>query len=100
VGWESEALEMKDEAGSYADYVVKDEAGNWVGGVCHARGVNADLPPQWIVYINVADIQQSIDACRAHGGKVLKESKFDDGTLQYALIQDPAGAVLALTRES
>lgn len=98
VGWESEDMPLSDEHGEYADYVMKDNKGNWVGGVCHQRGANKDLPPQWIVYINVENIGASVDACLKLGGKVLKESKNEDGSLQYALLQDPVGAILAVTK--
>lgn len=98
IGWESEDMKLKDKDGEYADYVMKDAAGNWVGGVCHARGVNSDLPPQWIVYINVADIAKSMEKCLQLGGKVLKESRSREGVIQYALLQDPQGAIIAVTR--
>ena len=99
IGWDTEELKMSEGSGEYSDYVMKDNKGNWIGGVCHQRGVNADLPPKWIVYINVANIEKSIQKCRELGGKVLKESKNADGTYQYALIEDPAGAILAVTKE-
>lgn len=98
IGWESEEMPLSDEGGSYADYVLKDAEGNWVSGVCHKRGANQDLPAQWIVYINVADVEQSVKKCIELGGQVLKEAKNADGSYQYALIQDPAGAVLAVTK--
>ncbi|HLT20332.1 MAG TPA: hypothetical protein VKZ96_12795 [Thermomicrobiales bacterium] len=44
IGWDTQALTMSDGAGEYQDYIVKDDAGNWVGGVCHARGMNAGIP--------------------------------------------------------
>lgn len=100
IGWIPEPFKMKDEAGSYDDYVMKDSDENWIGGVCHARGANSDIPPQWIVYINVADIQTSIDKCIELGGSVLKESRNANGQLQYAMIKDPYGAVLAVTKEN
>lgn len=98
IGWQTENMPMKDEAGDYADFIMKDTAGNWMGGVCHARGVNNDLPPQWIVYVNVADVLQSIEKCLQLGGKVLKEAKNEDGITAYALLQDPVGAIIAITR--
>src|SRR5690606_21996519 len=100
IGWEEEGLLMKDESGTYTDYVMKDDQGNWIGGICHHRGVNKGIPPQWIVYINVADIKQSIDKCLQLGGKVIKTSANQVGSLQYAIISDPQGAVLALTQEA
>jgi predicted enzyme related to lactoylglutathione lyase len=98
IGWEVENMTMRDDAGEYNDYIMKDGAGNWSGGVCHKRGQNSDLPSQWIVYINVADVDQSAEACERLGGKVLKLAKNDDGPAQYALLEDPAGAVIAVTK--
>jgi uncharacterized protein len=98
IGWESEEMKMSDENGDYTDYVMKDQAGNWVGGVCHARGVNLGIPPQWLVHVNVADIAASVKRCLELGGKVLKEMRGEDGTYYYVVIQDPAGAFLSLTR--
>lgn len=100
IGWESEELLMKDGEEAYSDHIMKDGQGNWVGGVCHARGVNMGIPPVWIVYINVADISESIRKCKGLGGKVIKESRNKEGVLQYAMIQDPAGAILAITKEA
>lgn len=96
LGWVAEDLAMSDEQGDYADYMMKDAEGSGVSGICHARGVNKDLPPQWILYVTVADINASLERCLALGGKVLKKQQNDEGALFYALIQDPAGAVMAL----
>lgn len=97
VGWESEEIKMSDEDGEYADYVMKNANGGWVGGVCHRRGQNSNLPAQWIVYVKVADIAQSIKSCLQLGGKVVKEAKNEDGSYQFVLVQDPAGMILGLT---
>jgi uncharacterized protein len=98
IGWQVEEMQLSDEGGAYADYVMKDQAGNWAAGVCHRRGVNADLPQGWIVYVAVADISKSIEAATRLGGLVLKEQKDAEGNYYYAMIQDPTGAVLALTK--
>ncbi|MGL5831589.1 MAG: VOC family protein [Candidatus Altimarinota bacterium] len=97
IGWEVEEMPLSDADGKYADYIMKDKEGNWAAGVCHKRGPNVDLPPQWIVYINVEDIGKSIEKCRQLGGKILKEVKNEEKII-YALIEDPAGAILALTK--
>jgi len=98
IGWESEDLTMKDESGAYSDYIMKDKEGNWVAGVCHSRGPNKDLPSQWIVYIQVDNVAESIQKCKELGGKILKESINSDGLHQYALLEDPYGAVLAIKK--
>lgn len=98
IGWESEEMQQKDGEETYPDYVMKDDQGNWVGGVCHDRGANIGIPPVWMVYINVADISESIRKCKELGGKIIKEARNKKGELQYAMIQDPAGAILAVTK--
>src|SRR5690554_405622 len=98
IGWTLEDMAMKDDDGSYNDYVMKDAEGKWVGGVCHHRGSNIGIPPQWITYVNVGDIGASVQRCIDLGGAVVKESKNKAGDWQYAIIRDPAGAVLGLTR--
>ncbi|MFC3199579.1 VOC family protein [Parapedobacter deserti] len=98
IGWTTEELSMGNDP-SYVDYVMKDAEGNWMGGVCHARGANLGIPPQWIVYINVADIKDSVEKCIQLGGKVIKEAFDNKGNYTYAMLQDPMGAILAVTHE-
>lgn len=97
VGWNADEMPMKDGEASYSDYIMEDADGNWAGGVCHHRGTNLGIPPQWIVYINVADIGASVQRCIELGGAVVKESKNGSGEYNYAIIRDPFGAVLGLT---
>jgi predicted enzyme related to lactoylglutathione lyase len=66
-------------------------------GICHARGENADLPPQWLAYIAVDDLDACLAAVREHGGEVVAGPK-GEGEGGYAVIRDPEGAVLALIR--
>lgn len=97
VGWATEPLAMKDEAGDYADFTMNGPAsGKPIAGVCHARGPNANLPPVWLVYITVADLEQSVSACREMGGKVLEGPRSLGGYGDFAVIEDPAGAVAAI----
>jgi predicted enzyme related to lactoylglutathione lyase len=93
VGWTPEPLEM----GGYADYVMKSPTdGASVAGVCHARGDNKDLPPQWLVYITVESLDASIKQCKTLGGRVLAGPRSYGDQGRYAVIEDPAGAVCAL----
>lgn len=93
VGWSFEPVSM----GTYDDYtMIAPDTGEPVSGVCHARGANADLPAQWLVYINVADLDESIRACEALGGALVTGPKTMGGHGRYCVISDPAGAVAAL----
>lgn len=91
-GWQAEGVSM----GEYEDFNMKaDSEGNPVAGICHARGSNADFPPQWLIYINVDDLSASLQSCKANGGEVAA-GPFKMGESRYAVIRDPAGAVCAL----
>ena len=92
VGWDTEDVSM----GDYSDYVMKTpEGGNGVAGVCHARGSNAELPPGWLIYITVADVEASAAAVTEHGGRILVEPRGLAGG-RFCVIEDPGGSVAAL----
>jgi predicted enzyme related to lactoylglutathione lyase len=93
VGWESAPVDM----GGYSDFSMNAPAsGKTVAGICHARGTNADLPPQWLVYINVEDLDESVVRCAELGGEVIVGPKGQGSHGRYCVIRDPAGAVAAL----
>ncbi len=95
VGWVAEPLSM----GDYDDYVMKAADGEtWVSGVCHKRGENANLPSQWLLYITVADLEASLAACVERGGSQISDIKGEVGGDRYVIIQDPAGAFMALSQ--
>ena len=92
-GWVSEPVDM----GGYCDFSMNRPAdGQTVAGICHARGENAGLPAQWLVYITVEDLTASLQQCEALGGKVLAGPRDMGGQGRMAVIRDPAGAVAAL----
>ena len=82
--------------GDYADFNINlPETGQIVAGICHAQGSNANVPPQWLVYIAVNDVVQSAQRCLDLGGRVLDGPR-SMGDQKFCVIQDPAGAVAAL----
>jgi len=97
VGWECEELRV----GDYSDYVMRPPGGGEaVAGICHAKGVNEGLPPQWLVYLTVADLDASLARCLELGGKVRAEPFPMGGFGRMAVIEDPSGAVAALLQPS
>ncbi len=93
VGWKPDAVDM----GGYSDFtMIAPETGKPAAGICHARGVNKDLPPQWLIYISVANMAQSVESCVKLGGKILVQPKSMGSYGTCCVIQDPAGAVAAL----
>jgi len=90
-GWSSSPVDM----GGYADFNMIAASGETVAGVCHARGVNASAPPQWLIYIRVEDVDVSAKRCVELGGKIVDGPR-GMGQNRFCVIQDPAGAVAAL----
>ena len=91
-GWRPEPVAM----GGWDDFnMVAPATGQPAAGVCHARGGNAGLPPAWMIYIVVADLDASIEACRRGGGELVAGPRSMGGD-RYCVIRDPAGAVAAL----
>ena len=92
VGWKHEACDM----GGYDDYnmmpAASDEA---IAGICHARGSNDNLPPQWLLYVTVEDIDSSIRRCVDLGGHLVDGPR-KMGSNRFCVLKDPAGAVIAL----
>lgn len=95
VGWKSTPHDM----GGYADFNISTPGnGECVAGICHARGSNANLPAQWLIYINVANVDVSAAKCAELGGKVIDGPRAM-GAMRFCVIQDPAGAVAALVSQ-
>jgi len=90
-GWTSTEHSM----GEYADFVMNGGAGP-VAGVCHARGGNASLPAQWLIYITVENLERAMDRCRAGGGEVINGPRQAGEHGRFCVIRDPAGAVAGL----
>lgn len=92
-GWRVEPVAMD----GYNDFhLIPAGSEQPTAGLCHARGVNAHMPPVWMIYILVEDLEASMRQCEALGGKVvLSPSHWGEGA-QVCVIQDPAGAYCAL----
>jgi hypothetical protein len=94
VGWKPVSVEMD----GYEDFsMIAPANGEAAAGICHARGDNADLPPQWLMYIVVEDVEAAARRSADLGGKVLVRPRAL-GEGRFCVIQDPAGAVVALYR--
>lgn len=93
-GWSTIAVPM----GGYDDYGMGTPGDNPapVAGVCHARGVNADIPPVWLIYVQVADIARSLREAVRLGGRIVRPATDMGSYGTMAVIRDPAGAHAAL----
>lgn len=92
LGWTSQDLSM----GSYDDYVMLRDGETPVAGICHARGENTGIPPQWLINVTVADLDRSLAECISRGGEQVTAVRGEPGQWRHVVIRDPAGAVMAL----
>ncbi len=94
-GWKVKEVGMEDNGAAYSDFAMQTESGISVAGVCHARGANAGIPAQWLIYVVIENLAASLEKVTAMGGKVLQGPR-SMGPSKFAIIQDPAGACCAL----
>ena len=88
IGWEPSPVKM----GDYDDYnMVAPATEKPAAGICHARGGNAKIPPQWMVYVPVQDLEASIKTAEKSDGSVVARLG-----KTMCIIKDPAGAVMGL----
>lgn len=94
VGLEPQDMPM----GDYNDFVMASPTDAEAAvGICHAKGPNKQIPPQWLVYFNVDDVALALSKCQNNGGTVLRE-KTDMGSFEFGIVQDPAGAVAGVIK--
>lgn len=92
IGWAWQPVSQ----GDYDDYnMLPPGTDQPAAGVIQKRGVNADIPSQWMIYVTVADLDASLAAVERRGGQRVTAIKDHDGH-RMCVIQDPAGAVLTL----
>lgn len=97
VGWERAPVDMD----GYDDFsMIPPSGGEAVAGICHARGINASVSAQWLIYISVADVHASNAKRLELGGKLLIEPRDLGSYGTICVIQDSSGAVAALQSPS
>ena len=91
IGWTNQPVEMD----GYSDYCMNAASGETVAGICHARGENVGIPPVWMVYINVDDINETVARCEQNGGQIVQPARKAGGG-QCAILKDPGGTVFGV----
>jgi predicted enzyme related to lactoylglutathione lyase len=73
-------------------------AGKDIGGMMNLMAPN--IPPHWLAYIAVSDVDASFKKARDLGAKVLMEPMDIPKVGKFGVIQDPTGAAVALFRSA
>jgi uncharacterized protein len=92
VGWEKTTEFDMGEAGMYQMYGVP---GHQLGGMFNLTG-RLPLPPSWLLYFSVDDIQGAVERVTSGGGQVLNGPMEVPGGDLVAHCVDPTGGVFAL----
>lgn len=93
LGWTEHPVNMKDGEETYEDYAMMVDETTPAGGICNQRGINKNIPSQWIMYVLVEDVETSLSKCIESGGELIHGSKKKDGTYQFVIVKDPQGHV-------
>lgn len=94
-GWSSTAYPM-GEMGEYTMFGRGDQhhAGIMDTGAEMFQGM--DIPPHWLPYFGVDNIDSTLDKIRSSGGKILQDKMEIPDTGFVAICMDPQGAAFAL----
>ena len=101
LGWEIKEGAAPGGGMRYSEIVVE---GRHVGGMysmgeaCAAgeAGGQPQMPPRWMTYVAVDDVDASAAKTKELGGKVLVEPMDIPNVGRFCIINDPAGAAIAL----
>ncbi len=90
-GWTTKTMEMPG-----MDYTMFLAGENMVGGIMDLSTIPMEgVPPHWLGYVSVPDVDEAAAAVKSGGGTVLKEPSDIPNMGRFAVLQDPQGAVVA-----
>lgn len=91
-GWEQ--LQEHD-MGPMGKYFIYGQDGKAYGGMFN-KPKEMQMPPSWIYYVQVADLEGSIERAKGRGARVINGPMDVPGGTRIAQLFDPQGAMIAL----
>ena len=96
LGWTSEDMPMLGAEGA-ATYTVFKAGDAMAGGMLKMEGPKWEgIPPHWLSYIEVDDVDAAVAKVPQAGGKVVVEPVDIPTVGRFCVITDPTGAAVAL----
>jgi len=93
LGWEYEERDM----GEHGRYTMIRNKGSEIGGMMQMDGpMWQGIPPHWMAYIAVDDVDACARKVEAMGGKVCVPPTDIPGVGRFTVINDPTGATISL----
>jgi uncharacterized protein len=95
-GWETRPFGSEGGPPYLTIHVGGEERG--VGGIMDTRAFEQDVPPHWMVYFAVDDVDATAKQATELGGKVALEPRDISEVGRIAVLYDPAGAHFAVLK--
>lgn len=93
-GWKFSDHEMGDMTYTMIKINGKDKE---IGGIWSIpKDQQKHIPPHWMAYILVENVEDSVEKARKNGATIVKEAANAGDFGRFAIITDPAGAHIAL----
>ncbi|GEM_PF-458009 len=89
-GWTSTTVPMEG-----AEYHMFRLDGEPVAGMMQIQPEWGPVPPNWMSYATVDNVEAAVERVQKNGGNVLQPAKEIPGMGRLAVVQDPGGAVLS-----
>jgi uncharacterized protein len=91
-GWE-----MHDHDLGECTYTILKQSGQDVGGMMQIpQEHQGQIPPHWMSYVSVADLDASVAKAKSLGANIKQEPMSVGEFGRFAVLQDPSGAHIAL----
>lgn len=104
IGWNKKSVDVEDQvslAKSQSDQYTIFKSGNKeIAGVMKSDHVDAIQTNKigWFVYIQVANVQETVDKAEQQGGTILQDPIEIAGKHKVAVIMDPAGNIFGVVK--
>jgi predicted enzyme related to lactoylglutathione lyase len=72
----------------------------FIGGVPPVRPQSAQVPPHWLIYFQVADVDATTAKAKEMGATIHMEPLSMEGVGRFAVIADPQGAAFAIFKSA
>jgi uncharacterized protein len=83
-------------AGGASEYVHWSKDGADLGGMIAIQKEWGDVPPSWMIYVDVTDVDRAITDAKARGGNVVVPVNALQSGGRWAVLADPQGAVFGV----
>jgi hypothetical protein len=92
-GWQpGEAMDMGDQG----KYHIFNRPHGMIGGMMNKPPAMATVPPHWMIYFRVPDINAAVERVKANGGQILNGPMEVPGGSKIVNAMDPQGAGFSL----